>query len=292
MRKSISIAAALVAVSVNLSAQSLSQAGIPLDAQTAAMASTGVAARADGHAHWNNIASAAAGDSRFGAAVSVGSWLPELGPFSPLSASLSGRVGEKLGLTAGLRRIGGSEIPLYDEWGSQDGTLSTDYMSFGAGVAYQVMPGLSLGIKADYHNSGLGFSAVGIGLDGQYRSGGFLAGFRLSDVGSADLPSAVSFGASYTMTFAEQHALEFRGQAAMLLTAKSPEAGVALRYTALDMISLYAGYYVGDSKAYIPSHPSIGAGFRTNGIGIDAAYLIFPAELGNSFCLTLKFNLE
>lgn len=294
MRKS-SLIAILLVVSANMYAQSLSQAGIPLDAQTAAMASAGVSAKADGNAQWNNVAATVSGDSRFGTAVSFGSWQPEMTAAKPIAAAGFARIGEKLGLSAGFRNIGGSDIPLFDDYGNPAGNARSGYMSIGMGAAYQVIPGLAVGLTADYHNSKLtediGFSAVGIGISGQYRISNLLLGLKVSDLGSGDLPTSSTVGASYSLAFSDKHSLEARAQASVLLANGGFNAGAALQYTAFDVISLRAGYYLGDAAAFIPSHLSLGAGLRFAGIGIDAAYLVFPSELGNSLCITLKYIL-
>ena len=294
MRKS-SLIAALLAVSANLFAQSLPQAGIPVDAKTAAMASTNVSTQADGLVHWNNIAAVANGESRFGAAVSYGSWLPAMEASNPIAASGFAQIGDKFGISAGFRSISGSDVPLFDEYGNPSGNAGNGYMSVGLGAAYQFLPGLSVGFTADYHNSRLteetGMSTIGIGIGGQYKLNDLLIGIKVSDLGGAGLPTASSFGASYKLDLAEGHSLEVRAQASVLLASGGFNAGVAAQYTALDMISLRAGYYIGDAEAFIPSHLSLGAGIKFAGIGIDAAYLMFPSELGNSLCITLKYIL-
>lgn len=294
MRKS-SLIAALLAVSANLFAQNLPQAGIPVDAKTAAMASANVSAQADGLVHWNNIAAVANGESRFGAAVSYGSWLPAMEASSPVAASGFMHLGKKFGLSAGFKSINGADVPLFDIYGNPSGNAKNGYMSMGLGAAYQFLPGLAVGITADYHSSRLtedtGMNAVGIGIGGQYKLNDLLLGIKVSDLGSAGLPTASSFGASYKLDLAEGHSLEARAQASVLLANGGFNAGVAAQYTALDMISLRAGYYIGDAEAFIPSHISLGAGIKFAGIGIDAAYLMFPSELGNSLCITLKYIL-
>ncbi len=294
MRK-LSLTAVLLAVSVSIYAQSLPQAGIPLDAQTAAMASTGVSAKSDGNAHWNNVAATVSGDSRFGTAVSFGSWQPEMVAAKPIAAAGFARIGDKLGISAGFRNIGGGDTPLFDDYGNPAGNAHSGYMSVGLGAAYQVIPGLAVGLTADYHNSKLtddfSASAVGIGISGQYRISNLLLGLKVSDLGSGNLPASSTVGASYNLAFSDKHSLEARAQASVLLSSGGFNAGAAVQYTAFDLVSIRAGYYLGDAEAFIPSHLSLGAGLRFGGIGIDAAYLMLPSELGNSLCLTLKYIL-
>lgn len=278
-----------------ISAQSLDFSVVPVNAGWAAMAGTGVGIAGSDGTQWNRVAQVSMSEKTAGVSVSYGSWQPELSDKHPISASAFFNLNQRFTFTLGTGIFNGKKVTFEDEQGNPLDTYGSKESVFGAGFGYRISNGLSVGLSVDYTSYQLGpdlsNSAVGIDLSAMYNPGNICVGALVSDLGSDELPGRGAVSVSYELMPATDHKVAVQSETGFVFSTKSISEGLGLRYTAYDIVSASAGYYLGNKENYIPSHASFGAGIHFMGLNADCAYLLFDSDRGNSLLVTLSYSL-
>ena len=278
-----------------ISAQSLNYSVVPVNAGWTAMASTGVGVAGGDGIQWNRVAQVSMSEKKAGTSISYGNWQPELSDKHPLSTSVFYNLNQRFTFTLGMVHFNGNKITFQDDQGNPLETYRSKESVLGAGFGYRILSGLSVGLSVDYTSFQLGpdvsNSAVGFDLSAMYNSGNLRVGALACDLGSADLPGRGAVAVSYELTPAMNHEVVVQSETGFVFSTKSVSSGLGFRYTSYDLISVSAGYYLGNKEDYIPSHVSLGTGIHFRGVSIDCAYLLFDSDRGNSWIATLSYNL-
>lgn len=278
-----------------ISAQSLNYSVVPVNAGWTAMAGTGVGVAGGDGIQWNRVAQVSMAEKTAGASISYGNWQPALSDKHPLSASVFYNLNQRFTFTLGTVAFNGSDITFQDDQGNPLETYRSKESVLGAGFGYRISSGLSVGLSVDYTSFQLGpdlsNSAIGFDLSAMYNSGNLSVGVLACDLASADLPGRGAVAVSYELVPAMNHRVEVQSETGFVFSTKSASLGLGFRYTSYDLISVSAGYYLGNKEEYIPSHVSLGTGIHFGGVSIDCAYLLFDSDRGKSWIATLSYSL-
>lgn len=297
-------------VPVPSSAQAVQFLGYNPDARTAGMGGAGVSLDATAFSMWNNSAAPALSSGTMDAAVSYGLWQPSGSANSVVSAAGYGRVAGFMTVSAGIKYFSHSSYDITDSGGLVTGSYTPKEMSAGVGVAFRILPVLSLGANVHYVHSDLGQSSragavsadFGAMLDLRFmRIGATVShiGSRIGygGVSSYGQPADFRLGVGTTRTFGAEgrHAVTASLQGGLLLEGASLFGEAGVEYAWNGMVRVSAGYHHGgaDIPGVIPSYASVGAGFRILGIHVDAAYIIGTdarSPLTNSFSIGLGYS--
>ena len=280
------------------------------DARTAGMAGAGVSLEATAFSMWNNAAAPALSAATMDAAVSYGLWQPSGAGNHVIAAAGYGRVARFMSVSAGIKYFSHSPYDITDAGGLVSGSFTPKEMTAGIGLAFRILPILSVGADVHYVHSDIGGPKKGGAVSADFGAMLDLKYLRLgatvSNIGSKvnyggasayGLPANFKLGAGTVQTFGadRRHALTVSLQGGMLFkgTALFGEAGV--EYAWNDMVRVSAGYHYGSSSTsgVIPSYASVGAGLRILGIHVDAAYIIGTdarSPLTNSFSIGLGYS--
>lgn len=312
MKKIIILATALILGSATVvSAQDFLT--INPDVRTAGMADASVATSGEEFAIFNNAAASLFDYNRFRVGFSYTPWQADvksgynmysLGGFFSInqkhSIAFGARVYNEPKLTP--TNVGGTDYPFNptDENGNPiEGFKSFRPLSFSADLAYSLMIGDYVGlsltgkyIESKYGdlatNSAVGFDIAAYSqipldvlLDGAWIS----IGAKVADVGFAlgkgvyNLPMRANVGAALYAPLTDAHTIQGTVDLGYRFTpAVNRSFGLAIgaEYTAMDLISVRAGYYVADNNGY--NYTTVGVGIRFMHIKVDASYLVADKE--------------
>lgn len=201
-----------------------------------------------------------------------------------LGADIFFKAGKKFGMDISFLMDRGQKYDIYTGPGAQSGSFTPMDMAIGAGVAYSIIPQLSLGASFRYLYSKLAakntYSAFGadIMLAGQaagftYAAGVTNLGTKVKDIeGNAyPIPMAITLAGGYAYTF-DKHEIGASLQGDWFLKG-GIRAGVGARYTFNNLVSARLGYSYG-GKTVLPSNFSIGLGAQFKGVHLDVTALI------------------
>lgn len=301
---------AAVMLPLNAGAQAVQFLDYNPDARTAGMAGAGVSTQATAFSMWNNTAAAALSPQTMDAAVSYGLWQPSAAANNVVSAAGYGRVARFMTVSAGIKYFSYSAYDIRDNGSYVSGQFTPNEMSAGIGLAFRLLPILSVGANAHYVFSDIGgpkkahavSADIGAMLDLKF----IRIGATVSNIGSKinygglssySLPMNARLGVSTTQYLGAQkkNAITASLQGGMLFGHTSFFAEAGAEYVWNDMVRVSAGYHYGSASipGVIPSYASVGAGVKIIGIYLNAAYLIGTTSgspLTNSFNIGLGYT--
>ncbi len=221
---------------------------------------------------------------------------------SYMSAGASYKVFDKLAFAVsgvyGLEK----SYDVYNATGGKNGTFTPSQLYISAGVAYRVLPVLSLGVNVHWADETLaqGYSYNAFSAD-VLVSGSF-SGFKAT-AGVVSLGSKVkdAAGNSFSLPGSVKLAAGYEGCSLGILSygayldadyylashALGFSVGGSLGYQ--DLVSLKAGYHYGAEKCVIPSYGSVGLGGGFKGFGLDLAYL-FGGQISGTLLVNLSYR--
>lgn len=280
------------------------------DARTAGMAGAGASLQASAFSMWNNTAAAALSGQTMDVAASYGLWQPSSAGNNAISAAGYGRVAEFMTLSAGIKYFSYKPYDITDSGSLITGSYTPKEMSAGVGLAFRILPILSVGANVNYVFSDIGgvkkAHAVSADFGAMLDLKFMRIGATVSNIGSKinyggtssySLPANVRLGLGTTQYLgtAKKSALTASLQGGMLLSDTSFFAEAGLEYGWNGLVRVSAGYHYGSSTVpgIIPSYASVGAGVKIIGIYLDAAYLIGTSPdspLTNSFSISVGYT--
>lgn len=276
-------------------AQNLDFGMVPVNADWAAMAGTGVVNAGSDGIQWSRTAQLSIGKNIAGASVSFGCWQPELSDKHPISASAFYKLNQKLTLTLGTDIFNGNKVMFQDDQGNPLGAYSSKESVWGVGLGYRIRNGLAVGLSVDYTSFQLGpdihKGAIGLDLSAMYNSGNIYVGALVLDLAGAELPGRGAVAVLYELMPSMNHEVVVQSETGFVFSTKSVSQGLGLRYTAYNLVSASVGYYLGKKDCYIPSHTCFGVGIHFMGVSVDCAYLLFDPNRGNSWIATLSYSM-
>lgn len=235
--------------------------------------------------------------------VSLGyvSWQPKSLSTSVFNLAGAYKIGQKFGLALGFSHGMYPEYAEVDLSGYEKGVFKPSNMQIGLGLAYRILPFMSLGLNVGYASeklaSDVSYGSLDADVFAMLKFGSFRAAVGVSELGGKvksksgaefTLPASANLGAGYTMLISEKHAIDVNADANYYFK-DGIAASAGASYTFNDMISIRAGYRYG-GKSAIPSFASVGAGFKVFGIKADFTYLFGSKTLTNSMALSLGYT--
>ena len=285
----ISIAAGAQALPFTASeygASSLGKAGADLvDTDNTAMAA------------FTNAAAITFSEDRLDSSVGYTLWTPTSSNVITAGASFNLN---KLGVAAAVHYGINPAYSTADGNGSVTGTFTPSDMQIAAGVAYKVLPILSIGANLGYATSTLSekysYGAFKADVFAMAKIAGLKATLGVRNLGTSvtsasgdkfSLPSSVALGAGYGLTVAKKHSINVLVDADYYFSgAIAVAAGV--EYGMNDFLFVRGGYrYGGESP--VPSYASVGLGVKKFGCKLNVAYLLGSQQLGNTLSVGLGY---
>ena len=295
MKKSIVLLLCTLTFSLGeASSQVLPFLQIPQDPAITGMGGAGVALSSSAPLE-NNLADDALGMNTFQIGASYTLWQPSIASYGLMGVSVSYRVIPKLSVALSVSGFMSPEYETAQASGLSGGSFRPLDLSIGAGAAYRFSDNMAVGVAAKFINSSLGEelkgSCVSANLSFKYAANDLQAGVALNNLGtpvkygdvSYSLPMLAKAGAAYTISgFTAALEADYVFQAGFM-------AGLGLQYAYKDMIYARAGYHLGTTEKVIPSHVSLGLGFRYAGVSLNVAWLTASKTLGNSLMFGLDY---
>ena len=282
MRKTITVISLMFLGLCSLAAQTLPILNVPLDAKSLAVGST----------MSPTTAAFALEDKTLDAGFTYGSWMPSVNKTGMIGVDAMAHFW-KIAVGVSGNFYTDQPYDINNEQGTNKGTFTPKESMINLGLAYAIIPSLSVGanvkfisstLSADASASATAFDVVAAfkssGL--QIAAGAFNLGSGLDyGYGSYSLPSLARLDAAYTLPFG----LSLNAEGAYLFSG-GVMGGAGLSYDILGYADVRAGYHFGNEKA-IPSYASVGAGVHVFGLKLDFTYLLASENIGG----TLMFGL-
>lgn len=290
--------------SANLAAQSVSFVNVSPDARTLSMGGASLASEADAYSLYNNPSAMALGTRKMAVGASYTLWQPKTARNALSGVAGFGKIGDKLAIGAGVRYFTHQPYNLSGPNGVITGSYTPKEYAAELGVAYRIIPGLSVGAAAHFIGSDLSeqgqTTAIAADVAATYSVKGFTASVGATNIGGKikyatteyALPSMGRFGLGYTLHSADTHRVSVTAEGDYLLDSQSVMGGLGIEYAFREMVAVRAGYHYGEETKGIPSYASAGIGVCFAGITLDAAYLIAGGDspLKNSLSVSLGYR--
>ena len=251
-------------------------------------------------AAFTNAASVPFSDLKADLAAGYAMWAPDGVSTNVLSFAGAFNIKQELGIALGVSYGMNPAYDVIDASGASKGQFKPTEMQLKAGVSYRFLPFLSLGANIGYASSKLAAGASYGSLDADVflmaKFGGFKLAAGLSDLGTGitsasgtkySLPTAVSVGLGYDLSFGEKNAIEVIADGDYYLSGGlAVSLGACYAYD--DLIFVRAGYRAG-GQTVLPSFMSLGLGVKFAGVRLDLAYLT-ASPLSNTIALGLGYS--
>ena len=232
----------------------------------------------------------------FDSNVSYGIWAPGTAANTVIAADAFLRIGDKLAFTLEGKDFVDKPYVISGEQGSSQGTFTPNDLILSLGAYYNIINGLSAGLKFKYLNSSIAADAKGnvfcgdveVSYGGESWSAtlaGRNIGTNINYSGTAyAIPTYVAVGGQWAPITGLTVAAE-----ADYLFSGAFMAGLGAEYAFRDMIFARAGYHYGDAAKALPGFASLGLGAKIAGVKLDASWLFASKTIGNSFLISLGY---
>ena len=240
-------------------------------------------------------------DGMLDASASYTMWQPGFSNASFVSAGAAFKIGKNIGVAANFSKGSSPEYTAVDGNGQETGSFKPENIQLGLGVAYKIIPFLSVGANIGYATEnlapGASYGALNADVYAMFKSGSLRAAAGVSELGgkvasqsgtSFSLPAAANAGVGYSLDFADVHAVDMNADASYYF-AGDFAAAAGLSYTYSKMVTVRAGYRYGGSSV-IPSFASAGLGLRLFGVRIDLAYLFASEVMKNTMSVSVGYT--
>lgn len=240
-------------------------------------------------------------DDMLDASLAYTMWQPDFSNTSVASAGAALKIGKNIGVALGLSKGSSPEFSIVDGSGAETGSFKPGNLQLGLGVAYKIIPFLSVGANIGYAVENLApemsYGALNADVYAMLKLGSLKAAVGVSELGgkvtsqsgaSFSLPTSANVGIGYDLELSDAHAVNLNADAAYYLMGDiAAAAGVS--YTYARMVSVRAGYHYGGSSV-IPSFASAGIGLRLFGAKLDFAYLFASDVMKNTLSVSLGYS--
>ncbi len=297
----------IIATAYKSTAQSVAFLDINPDPKTMGNGGISAVAPASAFSLWNNSSATVLDDAKFQAGASYTMWQPDMADNKIFAVGAYGKITKFMAITAGFKQFSYNSYEVTNETGTMGDPFTPKESSFGFGLAFKVMPKLSVSADVNMYNSKLGddFKASGVAFNigATYKCNNFTAALTAQNLGgeasytdeaSYKMPSSVKAGASYGIAFGDgSSVVRPQAQIGFTITDDSSVFGaLGAEYSFKECVMARVAYHYGDETKYIPSHLSIGAGVSFFGVNLNAAYLIAGGDsaIKNSLSISLSYR--
>ena len=279
---------ALLLCQVSASAQTVPFVNLGYNAEQMAMGAT--------NATFNG---ASVFNAKSTADISYFNWQPAASNSTMLGLNAAVKAGSRLAVLVDGKFNALPETQGFDSFGNPSGSIKSSQMYAALGAAYAITDNIGAFLKAKFVSDKLTddakAGAVCADLGFSYHTEGLDVALVASNIGSKlnygtssySLPMLVKAGAAKELNAGEKCAVTLCADAGYIIGASSLSAGVGAELSLIDMIDIRAGYHLGTGAE--PSFATVGLGLNVSVLRVSAAYLIGPAEAGNSIAATLGF---
>ncbi|MBE6239263.1 MAG: PorV/PorQ family protein [Bacteroidales bacterium] len=240
-------------------------------------------------------------DDMLDASLAYTMWQPDFSNTSVASAGAALKIGKNIGVALGFSKGSCPEYETVDGSGAETGSFKPGNLQLGLGVAYKIIPFLSVGANIGYAVENLApemsYGALNADVYAMLKLGSLKAAVGVSELGgkvtsqsgaSFSLPTSANVGIGYDLELSDTHAVNLNADAAYYLMGDiAAAAGVS--YTYSKMVTARAGYRYGGSSV-IPSFASAGIGIRLFGAKLDFAYLFASDVMKNTMSISIGYS--
>lgn len=304
----VSVAIIMSAVHFVSGAQTAGFLDVNPDPVSMGMAGTGTVLEATPYSIWNNASAPALGEEKFQAGAVYSMWQPSVTSNNVFAVAGYGRVAKFMTVSAGFKYFGYRPYDITGADGIVTGSFAPVEMQATVGLAFRILPVLSLGANVSYVHSDIGGPEKGQAVSADF---GALLDLEFIRVGltAANLGSKISYGYSAYALPANlklgvgtlqklgesgRHAVAVNLEGGLTMEKTSFFAGIGAQYEYNDIFRVSAGYHYGDAEMqFIGSYASVGVGVKLIGISLNAAYLIAAdsqSQLGNTFSIGIGYS--
>lgn len=283
MKKIILSIISLLCLSSVAWSQALVYSKIDQDPSSAAMGGASLSGRSSfGWTSHSNPAMMSFAQTAVDVSASYQNWSPSATNYINFGAF--GKTGDKISLSGGAVYGSSKSFPVYDENGQAVGSFSPSDLMAGAALSYRVNKVLSAGASVSYVSQnvakGQSYSAVSSNISVAAVVSDFIVTVAMKSLGTQvesmsedKYAQALSIGAGalYTKNLSKESKIQAVLEADFF-TAGEFSAALGASYTYNDIVSVRAGYHLGDK--IMPSYASAGLGVELFGAHFDVAYLL------------------
>jgi len=236
--------------------------------------------------------------NKFDAQASYLDWQVEGAPSKSLGIGVTFKITNKLGVSLGASSSTWDEMSMYSNTGMYEGKYTPNYFQTNVGFGCKILPYLSFGVDARLLHFSISddSSLSGVGADLLFMTDLSFTGIKglkavagitqIGTVSSDDdqsykLPSAITFGSSYSTVLGEKHGLDADLDANYFFNSNSSDVSLGCQYDFKKIAFARLGYHLGGSSS-VPSFATAGLGVQLFGAKLDAAYVIGSGGLKNS----------
>ena len=237
------------------------------------------------------------GPSPLDAGVSYGIWAPGTASNTVIAADALVRIGKKLAITFEGKDFMDKPYVVSGEQGAAQGSFTPGELILSLGGYYDIIGGLSAGLKLKYVNSAIAKDVKGNAFCGDVEVSygakswsvtlaGRNIGTKIDYSGKAyAIPAYVAAGGQW----APIEGLTVAAEADYLFSG-AIMAGLGAEYSYKDLVFARAGYHYGDAEKALPGFGSLGLGAKLAGIRLDASWLFASKTISNSFLVSLGYS--
>ena len=271
---------------------------------TSGMAGAGFASPSAGTAFaaFSNPAAAALSDKNLDAGVAYSYWMPGGVKSNNITAGVSGKVFNILGLHVGYTSQIHDPVELSSGGGDALNTVRPFDYIVGGGLSVSILDMVSIGGTIRYASQSLDGISPQTSLSGDivamYRwktlrvgAGVIAMGGKVKDVSgySYDIPSSAWAGADYVLNLG-QHNLEWSLDADYYYNSKNVGVAVGMQYDWKNFLYARAGYRYATATSVVPSHLAIGLGVHYAGFAFDLSWALPGSALAGTVSAGLRYS--
>lgn len=252
-------------------------------------------------ASFSNSATLPFTPGKLDAGLSYEAWAPSGVRTSYLDAGVSFKAGSRAALSLGFASGTGEAYTLTDDAGNISGTVSPKDLLVGGGFGFKISESFGVGANVRYASQNYGsgsLSAISADAAVHYRKDALGVSAGVVSVGSSVkgasgetylLPASAFLAADYIMAIAPSSTLEAALDIDYFLSG-GLSAALGAQYSYNDMIFVRTGVHYGGEGSVLPTHVSLGAGFKYKFARLDVAWLTANEVIGNTLCVGLGLS--
>lgn len=307
LRKIILTSVMMLVFAYSSIAQTVAFLDINPDTKTLGNGGISSVAPASAFSLWNNSSATVLDKKKFDIGASYTMWQPDMADNKIYAIGAYTKISKFMAITAGFKQFAYNEIVGSDEAGAVKDSFTPKENSLGVGLAFKILPCLSVSADVNIYNSKIweDYSASGaaFNIGATYKKNNITVALTANNLGSSasyadetdyKMPSSVKVGTSYDFSVGQGNSVvKPMAQFGLSLADESSVFGaVGAEYLYKNVVRAGVAYHYGDKAKYIPSHLSVGAGVSFYGISLNAAYL-FAADnsaIGNTLSVGLSYG--
>lgn len=227
-------------------------------------------------------------------------WAPSTVRSANLNLLGALRLGDKMGIILSGAYQNGRPYTMVDASGNAGDTFTPSEMLVGAGFGFRFTESLSAGATVCFASEKLtdkdSYTAIAADVLLTFRKAGLTAVAGVANLGtpvksgkqSFSLPMSVKAGVGYEIALSENK-LNIGADADYFFSGGFGAAAGA-EFAFQDMVFVRGGVHLGTATSPLPTHISLGAGFKYSGFHVDLCWLTANQAIGNTVMAGLGYS--